>query len=65
LDLLTEEIGEDGIYPIGYYKGEHLEFAFTHTAGENHYGEQYFSFVNGQFTSDGGTHLAAFKEGFL
>ncbi|GHU61752.1 DNA topoisomerase (ATP-hydrolyzing) [Spirochaetia bacterium] len=65
LDLLTEEIGEDGIYPIGYYKGEHLEFAFTHTAGDHHYGEEYFSFVNGQFTSDGGTHLSAFKEGFL
>ncbi|MDR0388033.1 MAG: type IIA DNA topoisomerase subunit B [Treponema sp.] len=39
-----------------------LEFAFTHT---NNYGEEYFSFVNGQFTSDGGTHLSAFKEGFL
>jgi topoisomerase-4 subunit B len=65
LDLLAEEIGEDGIYPIGHYRGEHLEFAFTHTAGDNHYGEQYFSFVNGQFTSDGGTHLQAFKEGFV
>jgi topoisomerase-4 subunit B len=65
LDLLTEEIGDAGIYPIGYYKGEHLEFAFTHASGEGHYGEQYFSFVNGQFTSDGGTHLSAFKEGFL
>ncbi|WP_026043644.1 DNA topoisomerase IV subunit B [Treponema primitia] len=64
-DLLTEEIGDDGIYPIGYYKGEHLEFAFTHASGDNHYGEEYFSFVNGQFTSDGGTHLSAFKEGFL
>jgi topoisomerase-4 subunit B len=65
LDLLAEEIGDDGIYPIGRHRGEHLEFAFTHTAGENHYGEQYFSFVNGQFTSDGGTHLQAFKEGFV
>ncbi|MDR2110355.1 MAG: type IIA DNA topoisomerase subunit B [Spirochaetaceae bacterium] len=61
-DLLSEETGEDGLYPIGYYKGERLEFAFTHT---NNYGEEYFSFVNGQFTSDGGTHLSAFKEGFL
>jgi topoisomerase-4 subunit B len=66
-DLLYEETGEDGLYPLGYYKGEHspngqLEFAFTHT---NNYGEEYFSFVNGQFTSDGGTHLSAFKEGFL
>jgi len=61
-DLLSEETGDDCIYPMGYYKGEHIEFAFTHT---NNYGEEYFSFVNGQFTSDGGTHLSAFKEGFL
>ncbi|MDR3138640.1 MAG: type IIA DNA topoisomerase subunit B [Treponema sp.] len=61
-DLLAEETGEEGIYPVGYYKGERIEFAFTHT---NNYGEEYFSFVNGQYTSDGGTHLSAFKEGFL
>jgi topoisomerase-4 subunit B len=66
-DLLSEETGDDSLYPLGYYKGEHspngqLEIAFTHT---NNYGEEYFSFVNGQFTSDGGTHLSAFKEGFL
>jgi topoisomerase-4 subunit B len=66
-DLLTEETGDDGLYPMGYHKGEPLgrgsiEFAFTHT---NNYGEEYFSFVNGQFTSDGGTHLSAYKEGFL
>jgi topoisomerase-4 subunit B len=61
-DLLKEETGDDPLYPLGYYKGEHLEFAFTHT---NNYSEAYFSFVNGQFTSDGGTHLSAFKEGFL
>jgi topoisomerase-4 subunit B len=61
-DLLTEETGDEGLYPIGYCKMEHLEFSFTHT---NNYGEEYFSFVNGQFTSDGGTHLSAFKEGFL
>ncbi|MDR2595766.1 MAG: type IIA DNA topoisomerase subunit B [Treponema sp.] len=66
-DLLSEETGEDSLYPLGYYRGEHspngqLEIAFTHT---NNYGEEYFSFVNGQFTSDGGTHLSAFKEGFL
>ncbi|MDR1211174.1 MAG: type IIA DNA topoisomerase subunit B [Spirochaetaceae bacterium] len=61
-DLLTEETGDECLYPIGYYKGEHIEFSFTHTAN---YGEEYFSFVNGQFTSDGGTHLSAFKEGFL
>ncbi|MCL2878996.1 MAG: toprim domain-containing protein [Treponema sp.] len=61
-DLLSEETGAENIYPLGYYKGEHIELAFTHT---NNYGEEYFSFVNGQFTSDGGTHLSAFKEGFL
>jgi len=66
-DLLHEETGDDCLYPLGYYRGEHsvngqLELAFTHT---NNYGEEYFSFVNGQFTSDGGTHLSAFKEGFL
>ncbi|MCL2721374.1 MAG: type IIA DNA topoisomerase subunit B [Treponema sp.] len=66
-DLLTEETGDDGLYSLGYYKGKHspngqLELAFTHT---NNYGEEYFSFVNGQYTSDGGTHLSAFKEGFL
>jgi topoisomerase-4 subunit B len=61
-DLLTEETGNDILYPIGYYKGEHIEFSFTHT---NNYGEEYFSFVNGQYTVDGGTHLSAFKEGFL
>ncbi|GHV83953.1 DNA topoisomerase (ATP-hydrolyzing) [Spirochaetia bacterium] len=68
LDLLTDETGgyseteTNCLYPIAYYKGERVEFAFTHT---NNYGEQYFSFVNGQFTSDGGSHLSAFKEGFL
>ncbi|MDR1429960.1 MAG: type IIA DNA topoisomerase subunit B, partial [Spirochaetaceae bacterium] len=61
-DLLKEETGDECLYPIGYYKGEHIEFSFTHTVN---YGEEYFSFVNGQFTSDGGTHLSAFKEGFL
>ncbi len=62
LDLLTKELESETIYPIGSYTGEHLQFAFTHT---NAYGENYFSFVNGQYTSDGGTHLAAFKEGFI
>ena len=61
-DLLSEQTGEEGIYPVGYYKGNQIEFAFTHT---NNYGEEYFSFVNGQYTSDGGSHLSAFKEGFL
>jgi len=61
-DLLASEVGDSALYDIGWYKGERIEFAFTHTAN---YGEQHFSFVNGQFTSDGGTHLSAFREGFL
>ncbi len=61
-DLLTEEAGETALYNIAHYKGEHLEFSFTHS---NNYGEEYFSFVNGQDTTNGGTHLSAFKEGFL
>ncbi|MBO5137719.1 MAG: type IIA DNA topoisomerase subunit B [Spirochaetaceae bacterium] len=62
LDLLNSEIDETSLYPVGYYKGERMEFAVSHS---NAYGETYFSFVNGQETSDGGTHLSAFKEGFL
>ena len=62
LDLLSNEIESGSIYKIGSYRGDHLQFAFTHT---NTYGENYFSFVNGQYTSDGGTHLNAFKEGFI
>ncbi len=61
-DLLSAEVQDSGLYEIGHYRGEHLEFSFTHT--EN-YGETYFSFVNGQYTSDGGTHLSAFREGIL
>ncbi len=61
-DLLNAEIGESALYEIGYWKGERIEFSFTHTNG---YGEEHFSFVNGQYTSDGGTHLSAFREGFL
>mgnify|MGYP006285148867 CR=1 FL=1 len=62
LDLLDGEIGNETLYKIGHLRGDHLEFAFTHT---NTYGETYFSFVNGQYTSDGGTHLSAFREGLL
>jgi topoisomerase-4 subunit B len=61
-DLLSEEVGEGALYDIGWWKGDRIEFAFTHT-GE--YGEEYFSFVNGQHTSDGGSHLSAFREGYL
>lgn len=61
-DLLSGEIGNDTLYDIGYYKSKKIEFAFTHT---NDYGERYFSFVNGQYTVDGGTHQSAFREGIL
>lgn len=62
LDLLRAEIGDSTVYEVGHYKDTHLECAFTHT---NSYGEAYFSFVNGQYTSDGGTHQSAFREGML
>ncbi len=62
-DLLSSEIGDaNTLYDIGFSKNKQIEFAFTHT---NNYGETYFSFVNGQFTSDGGTHQSAFREGLL
>ncbi|MDD4142881.1 MAG: toprim domain-containing protein, partial [Bacteroidales bacterium] len=62
LDLLDKQVGTDGLYTIIHYRNERIEFAFTHT---KNYGENYFSYVNGQHTSDGGTHLWAFKEGIL
>ncbi|MGP1593723.1 MAG: DNA topoisomerase IV subunit B [Treponema sp.] len=62
LDLLDSHIGEERLYQVAHFKNAKLECAFTHT---NNYGETYFSFVNGQYTSDGGTHLSAFKEGLL
>lgn len=62
-DLLQEELGElQPIYDIARVSVERCEFAFTHT---NNYGENYYSFVNGQYTSDGGTHQSAFREGLL
>ncbi|MBD3392359.1 MAG: type IIA DNA topoisomerase subunit B [Chitinivibrionales bacterium] len=61
-DLLQAEVGDEAEYDIGHYKSKYLECAFTHTKS---YGETYFSFVNGQFTSDGGTHQSAFREGIL
>ncbi|MGD1822970.1 MAG: DNA topoisomerase IV subunit B [Pleomorphochaeta sp.] len=63
LDLLSKEVDGDEIYSLIHYRGEFIEFAITHIA--NSYGENYFSYVNGQHTVDGGTHLSAFKEGFL
>lgn len=63
LDLLNEEVApDDQLYEPLHYRGKQLEFAFLHTQS---YGESYFSFVNGQHTSDGGTHLSAFREGIL
>lgn len=62
LDFINAEIkGEDLLYDFVYYSSKTLEFAFSHT---NNYGETYFSFVNGQYTSDGGTHQTGFREGF-
>lgn len=62
LDLLNSEVIEDRLYEPLHHRGEHLEFAFIHTQS---YGESYYSFVNGQYTADGGTHLSAFREGVL
>ena len=63
LDLLQRKTNEDEIrYPIIHLKGEDIEMALTH---ENDYGEEYYSFVNGQFTTQGGTHLAAFREAYV
>lgn len=62
LDLLNAEVKEDKVYEPLHYRGKTLEFAFLHT---QRYGETYFSFVNGQHTADGGTHLSAFREGIL
>ncbi len=58
-DLLREGLSTDALYPIIHIKGEDIEIAFTHT---NQYGEEYYSFVNGQHTTQGGTHQTAFKE---
>ena len=58
-DLLQDTMTTDGLYPIVHMRGEDIEIAFTHT---NQYGEEYHSFVNGQHTTQGGTHQTAFKE---
>ena len=63
LDLLQRKTNEDeNRYPIIHLKGEDIEVALTHN---NQYGEEYYSFVNGQFTTQGGTHLAGFREGYI
>lgn len=58
-DLLVDNMTTEPLYPIVHLKGEDIEIAFTHT---NQYGEEYHSFVNGQHTTQGGTHQSAFKE---
>ena len=61
-DLLRENLAEDPLYPIIHIEGNDIEVAFTHI---EQYGEDYFSFVNGQHTTQGGTHQAAFREAFV
>jgi DNA gyrase subunit B/topoisomerase-4 subunit B len=66
LDLVMEDLATDNAEPIYaplHYTSKTLEFCFTHT--NSRYGESFYSFVNGQYTSDGGTHLSAFREGLL
>jgi len=61
-DLLEKNLIGDPLYPIIHLEGEDIEIAITHGS---HYGEEYFSFVNGQHTTMGGTHLQAFREAFV
>jgi topoisomerase-4 subunit B len=61
-DLLEKELSGEPLYPVIHLEGDDIEVAFTHGA---HYGEEYFSFVNGQHTTMGGTHLAAFREALV
>ena len=58
-DLLKDRMSADALYPIIHLQGDDIEIAFTHA---NQYGEEYYSFVNGQHTTQGGTHQSAFKE---
>ncbi len=60
-DLLEEKMDDEPIYPIIHLLGDDIEVAFTHT---NSYGEEYYSFVNGQHTTQGGTHQGAFREAY-
>ncbi|MDR2388712.1 MAG: type IIA DNA topoisomerase subunit B [Tannerellaceae bacterium] len=59
VDLLNEQMTTEPLYPIIHLKGDDIEMVMTHS---NQYGEEYYSFVNGQYTTQGGTHLSAFKE---
>ncbi|MDR1500192.1 MAG: type IIA DNA topoisomerase subunit B [Tannerellaceae bacterium] len=58
-DLLNEKITTEPLYPVIHLRGDDIELVMTHS---NQYGEEYYSFVNGQYTTQGGTHLSAFKE---
>jgi topoisomerase IV subunit B len=62
VDLLNENMGKEGLYPIIHLTGDDIEIAFTHGL---QYGEDYYSFVNGQNTTQGGTHLLAFREAIV
>ncbi len=62
LDLLRDNLSDESLYPIIHLKGDDIEIAFTHTSA---YGEDYYSFVNGQHTTQGGTHQAAFREALV
>ncbi|NMC38645.1 MAG: type IIA DNA topoisomerase subunit B [Bacteroidales bacterium] len=62
VDLLNENMNREGLYPIVQLRGDDIEIAFTHGL---QYGEDYYSFVNGQNTTQGGTHLLAFRESFV
>ena len=62
LDLLEENMSSEGLYPVIYLKDKELEIALTHV---NQYGETYYTFVNGQNTTQGGTHLQAFREAYV
>ena len=62
LDLLKDKLTAEPLYPIIHLKGDDIEVAITHTAS---YGEELYSFVNGQFTTQGGTHQGAFREAYV
>ncbi len=62
LDLLNENMSSPGLYPIIHLRGEDIEIALTHGT---HYGEEYYTFVNGQHTTQGGTHLLALREALV
>ena len=62
VDLLNENMSKEGLYPVIHLRGDDIEIAFTHGL---QYGEDYYSFVNGQNTTQGGTHLLAFREAIV